>query len=111
MPTRTGNGRTPAGVAPASDPDASATSGESAAAPRPRSWAHREAQAYRRRRREYVTATNALVDAVRSRLEDVDEIEAFVSGRAKDVRSVEQSCAPATAGARVAMRTSATCPT
>jgi putative GTP pyrophosphokinase len=45
---------------------------------------------YRRRRREYVAATNALVAWLQSRLEDVDEIEAFVSGRAKDVRSVEQ---------------------
>ena len=58
--------------------------------PRPRSWAHREAQAYRRRRREFVAATNALVAWLQGRLEDVDEIEAFVSGRAKDVRSVEQ---------------------
>lgn len=58
--------------------------------PRPRSWAHREAQAYRRRRREYVAATNSLVAWLQGRLEDVDEIEAFVSGRAKDVRSVEQ---------------------
>ena len=45
---------------------------------------------YRRRRREYVAATNALVAWLQSRLEDVDEIEAFVSGRAKEVRSVEQ---------------------
>jgi putative GTP pyrophosphokinase len=60
------------------------------AAPRPRSWAHREAQAYRRRRREYVAATTALVTWLQARLEDVDEIEAFVSGRAKEVRSVEQ---------------------
>jgi putative GTP pyrophosphokinase len=60
------------------------------AAPRPRSWAHKEAQAYRRRRREYVAATQALVAALQARLEDVDEIEAFVSGRAKEVRSVEQ---------------------
>jgi putative GTP pyrophosphokinase len=59
-------------------------------APRPRSWAHREAQAYRRRRREYVAATTALVTWLQARLEDVDEIEAFVSGRAKEVRSVEQ---------------------
>jgi len=57
--------------------------------PRPRSWAHREAQAYRRRRREYVAATNALVAWLQGRLEDVDEIEAFVSGRAKELRSVE----------------------
>ena len=45
---------------------------------------------YRRRRREYVAATNALVAWLQSRLEDVDEIEAFVPGRAEDVRSVEQ---------------------
>ena len=61
-----------------------------APAPRPRAWAHREAQAYRRRRREYVAATAALVDLLRAHLEDLDEIEAFVSGRAKEVRSVEQ---------------------
>ncbi|HSO03457.1 MAG TPA: hypothetical protein VLQ92_03170, partial [Candidatus Limnocylindrales bacterium] len=61
-----------------------------APSPRPRAWAHREAQVYRRRRREYVAATNALVAWLQGRLEDVDEIEAFVSGRAKDVRSVEQ---------------------
>ena len=58
-------------------------------APRPRSWAHREAQAYRRRRRAYVAATNAFVAWLQDRLEDVDEIEASVSGRPKDVRSVE----------------------
>lgn len=58
--------------------------------PRPRSWAHREAQSYRRRRREYVAATNALVVALQARLEDVDEIDAHVTGRAKEVRSVEQ---------------------
>jgi ppGpp synthetase/RelA/SpoT-type nucleotidyltranferase len=57
---------------------------------RPRSWARREAQQYRRRRREYVAATAALVSMLQARLEDVDEIEAFVSGRAKEVRSVEQ---------------------
>jgi putative GTP pyrophosphokinase len=37
-----------------------------------------------------VAATNALVALLTARLEDIDEIEAFVSGRAKDVRSVEQ---------------------
>lgn len=58
--------------------------------PRPRSWAYREAQNYRRRRREYLAATNALVVALQARLEDVDEIDAHVTGRAKDVRSVEQ---------------------
>jgi putative GTP pyrophosphokinase len=63
---------------------------EAPASPRPRAWAHREAQTYRRRRREYVAATNALVTWLQGRLEDVDEIEAFVSGRAKEVRSVEQ---------------------
>jgi putative GTP pyrophosphokinase len=66
------------------------TPGSGAAAPRPRSWAQREARAYRRRRREYVAATNTLVAVLTARLEDIDEIEAFVSGRAKDVRSVEQ---------------------
>jgi putative GTP pyrophosphokinase len=59
-------------------------------APRSRSWAHREAQAYRRRRREYLAATTALVAFLQAKLEDIDEIEAFVSGRAKEVRSVEQ---------------------
>ncbi len=58
-------------------------------APRPRSWAHREAQAYRRRRRTYVGATTAFVAWLQDRLEDVDEIEAYVSGRPKEVRSVE----------------------
>jgi len=62
---------------------------DSSPAPRARSWARREAQAYRRRRRTYVAATAELVDWLRARLEDVDEIEAFVSGRAKEVRSVE----------------------
>ena len=39
----------------------------------------------------YVIAhQGALVDALQARLEDVDEIEAFVTGRAKEVRSVEQ---------------------
>ncbi|MCU0263354.1 MAG: hypothetical protein MUF09_06705 [Candidatus Nanopelagicales bacterium] len=80
MPRTTGSA--PAG-APAGLADPAPT-------PRPRSWAHREAQAYRRRRREYVAATTALVTWLQGRLEDVDEIEAFVSGRAKDVRSVEQ---------------------
>jgi putative GTP pyrophosphokinase len=37
-----------------------------------------------------VAATNALVAALTARLEDIDEIEAFVAGRAKEVRSVEQ---------------------
>lgn len=63
---------------------------EHAAAPRSRSWAHREAQAYRRRRREFVAAATALVTWLQGRLEDVDEIDAVVSGRAKEVRSVEQ---------------------
>lgn len=63
---------------------------EALPAPRPRAWAHREAQLYRRRRKEYVTATSALVSWLQGRLEDVDEIEAVVSGRAKEVRSVEQ---------------------
>ena len=92
MPTRTGRSL------PANSPHGETGTDEatdvpgppSAPAPRPRSWAHREAQAYRRRRRECVAATSALVGAVRARLEDVDEIEASVSGRAKDVRSVEQ---------------------
>ena len=75
------------GPAPASAP---ADAADPAPSPRPRAWAHREAQVYRRRRREYVAATNALVAWLQGRLEDVDEIEAFVSGRAKDVRSVEQ---------------------
>ena len=75
------------GSAPAS---AAADVVDLAPSPRPRSWAHREAQVYRRRRREYVAATNALVAWLQGRLEDVDEIEAFVSGRAKEVRSVEQ---------------------
>jgi putative GTP pyrophosphokinase len=66
------------------------TQPDEAPAPRPRSWAQREARAYRRRRREYLAATNALVALLTARLEDIDEIEAFVSGRAKDVRSVEQ---------------------
>jgi putative GTP pyrophosphokinase len=70
----------PGGPAPASAP----------VEPRPRSWARREAQAYRRRRREYVGATNALVSMLRARLEDIDEIDADVTGRAKEVRSVEQ---------------------
>lgn len=70
-----------------SSPGAGATA---VAGTRPRSWARAEAQAYRRRRREYVAATGALVAWLQSRLEDIDEIEAFVSGRAKDVRSVEQ---------------------
>lgn len=69
---------------------ATVSAGEPAPAARPRSWAHREAQQYRRRRREYVAATNALVAALQARLEDVDEIDAHVTGRAKDVRSVEQ---------------------
>ena len=75
------------GSAPASDP---ADVAGAAPSPRPRAWAHREAQAYRRRRREYVAATDALVAWLQGRLEDIDEIEAFVSGRAKEVRSVEQ---------------------
>ena len=75
------------GPAPASAP---ADAADPVPSPRPRAWAHREAQVYRRRRREYVAATNALVAWLQGRLEDVDEIEAFVSGRAKDVRSVEQ---------------------
>ena len=58
-------------------------------ATRPRSWARAEAQAFRRRRREYVSATTALVAWLRARLEDIDEIEATVTGRAKEVRSVE----------------------
>lgn len=61
-----------------------------APAPRSRAWARREAQAYRRRRREYAAATAAVVDHLRAHLEDLDEIEAFVTGRAKEVRSVEQ---------------------
>lgn len=56
---------------------------------RPRTWAHRESIAYRRVRREYVRATNALVEWLSARLADIDEIEATVSGRTKDVRSVE----------------------
>jgi ppGpp synthetase/RelA/SpoT-type nucleotidyltranferase len=56
---------------------------------RPRSWAHKEATAYRRVRRDYVKATNALVDWLAARLADIDEIESTVSGRTKDVRSVE----------------------
>ena len=36
-----------------------------------------------------MTATNAFVAWLQDRLEDVDEIEAFVSGRPKEVRSVE----------------------
>ena len=84
MPRNNGRARD---SAPSGAPDADL---ELPPAPRPRSWAHREAQAYRRRRREYVIATKALVDALQARLEDVDEIEAFVSGRAKEVRSVEQ---------------------
>jgi putative GTP pyrophosphokinase len=60
------------------------------AAPRARTWAHREAQAYRRRRREHVAAASALVAWLQARLEDVDEIEAVVSGRAKEIRSVER---------------------
>ncbi len=88
MPSSTGNGASPS-VVTAPSKDASAT-GATVPTPRPRSWAHREAQAYRRLRREYVAATHALVEALRARLEDVDEIEASVSGRAKDVRSVEQ---------------------
>ena len=59
-------------------------------APRSRSWARREASGYRRQRREYVAATLALVDLLRARLADVDQIDAQVTGRAKDVRSVEQ---------------------
>ena len=78
--------RTP-GPAPANTHSSVA---DQAPTPRPRAWAHREAQAYRRRRREFVAATNALVAWLQGRLVDVDEIEAFVSGRAKDVRSVEQ---------------------
>ena len=58
-------------------------------ATRPRSWARAEAQAFRRRRREYVSATTALVAWLRARLEDIDEIEATVTGRTKEVRSVE----------------------
>lgn len=56
---------------------------------RPRTWAHREALAYRRARREYAQATTALVSWLSGRLADIDEIEATVSGRTKDVRSVE----------------------
>ncbi len=56
---------------------------------RPRTWAHREAVAYRRVRREYAQATAALVAWLSGRLADIDEIEATVSGRTKDVRSVE----------------------
>ncbi len=85
--------RTLLGMPRTHDSAPASTAGEpagQATAPRPRSWAHREAQAYRRRRREYVAATNALVTWLQGRLEDVDEIEAFVSGRAKEVRSVEQ---------------------
>jgi putative GTP pyrophosphokinase len=37
-----------------------------------------------------VATTQALVTALTARLEDIDEIDAFVSGRAKEVRSVEQ---------------------
>lgn len=37
-----------------------------------------------------MAAAAALVTWLRSRLEDIDEVEAFVSGRAKEVRSVEQ---------------------
>ena len=73
----------PAAPPPAAPP---ATPGE----PRPRSWARREAQRYRRQRRAYASATAALVSMLQARLEDIDEIEAFVSGRAKEVRSVEQ---------------------
>jgi putative GTP pyrophosphokinase len=61
-----------------------------AVGPRSRAWARREAQSYRRRRREYVAAPAAVVDLLRAHHEDLDEIEAFVSGRAKEVRSVEQ---------------------
>jgi putative GTP pyrophosphokinase len=66
------------------------TGAEPLVEPRPRSWARREAQRYRRQRRAYVTATAALVAMLRARLEDIDEIEAGVTGRAKEVRSVEQ---------------------
>ncbi len=75
---------------PAVPPGPPTPSEAQAPAPRSRAWARREAQAYRRRRREYVTATAALVSLLRAQLEDLDEIEAFVTGRAKDVRSVEQ---------------------
>ncbi|MGV1003970.1 MAG: GTP pyrophosphokinase [Candidatus Nanopelagicales bacterium] len=57
---------------------------------RPRSWAHREAIAYRKTRREYAAATTALVNWLSSKLADIDEIDASITGRAKDVRSVEQ---------------------
>lgn len=45
--------------------------------------------AYRRQRRTYVAATSALVEWVQARLADLDEIDAQVTGRTKEVRSVE----------------------
>lgn len=56
---------------------------------RPRSWAHHEAIAFRKVRRGYVSATNELVSWLADKLADVDEIDARVTGRTKDVRSVE----------------------
>ena len=76
-----------------SRPDSAPTGGigePGDATSRPRSWARAEAQAYRRRRREYVSATSALVAWLQARLEDIDEIEATVTGRTKEVRSVER---------------------
>lgn len=45
--------------------------------------------AYRRERRHYQSATTALVEWLRSRLDDIDQIDAQVTGRTKEVRSVE----------------------
>lgn len=67
-----------------------AAGAESPTERRPREWARQEAMAYRRRRREYVAATAALVTWLQARLADIDEIDAQVTGRAKEVRSVEQ---------------------
>lgn len=70
-------------------PAAAASAAQAGEPRRPRSWAHHEAIAFRKVRRGYVSANNELVSWLSDKLADIDEIDARVTGRTKDVRSVE----------------------
>ena len=81
-------------------------------AARTRSWAHREAQAYRRRRREYVAATTRSSPGCRDGSRTSTRSRPFVSGpRQGGPVGRAEAARPGSAASRAATAPTPTCPT